>query len=338
MLEDTEEDIFLIERELRQGGILFTSSIVKTRADFERCLHELNPDVVLSDHSLPQFNSIEALQIHKQYQLKTKLVVPFILITGSVSEEFAATRIKAGVDDYILKDRLTRLPAAIRSAIDKTRIERERMQFVDEIISNESMMKGAEQLAHCGSWTIDVVRGKYRWSDETYRIYGYEPGTIQLTPDIFLNHVHPDDKAFLKSKTDEAMRRLDPHPFEFRIIDRTGQIKHLLANITVVRDQNQVPIQVSGFNLDITHQKAQTDALATQNKRLMEIAWTQSHEVRGPLARLMGLINIIEDNPDDEGQLKEFLKHILTSAHELDSVIRRIVRKTEGVEGIDKCA
>src|SRR5258706_6655045 len=102
MLEDSPEDIFLIERELRLGGVVFTYVVVNTKEDFEHSLYEMTPDVILADHSLPEFNSIEALKIYQQYQSETKLIIPFILITGSVSEEFAAKCIKSGVDDYIL--------------------------------------------------------------------------------------------------------------------------------------------------------------------------------------------------------------------------------------------
>ncbi len=151
ILEDSPDDVELIERELKRGGIIFHSSIVDEKHDFIRALHEMKPDVILSDHSLPQFNSIEALKLYQQYHKETNIIVPFILITGSVSEEFAVQCIKAGADDYILKDRLKRLPASIQSALAKTRIERERTKFLNEIISNEAMMREAEQLAHFGS-------------------------------------------------------------------------------------------------------------------------------------------------------------------------------------------
>src|SRR6267154_4437962 len=308
ILEDSPDDVELIERELKRGGIIFHSSIVDEKHDFIRALHEMKPDVILSDHSLPQFNSIEALKLYQQYHKETNIIVPFILITGSVSEEFAVQCIKAGADDYILKDRLKRLRASIQSALAKTRFERERTKFLNEIISNEAMMREAEQLAHFGSWQVDLVSGKHNWSDETYRIFGYEPGGLQVTDETFLDHIHEEDRPVVKNAIDEAVLRHDSHPCEFRIKDKFGKIKHILSSILVKRDHKKKPIQLSGFDLDITHQKRQNEELALQNKQLIEIAWIQSHEVRGPLARLMGLINFLEDHPDDEQQ---FLKSIL---------------------------
>src|SRR5690606_14845924 len=112
ILEDSQDDADMIQRELKKAGILFKATVVNKRQDFEDALQQIQPDVILSDHSLPQFNSIEALKLYKQYKDALNLSAPFILITGSVSEEFSVQCIKGGADDYILKDRLKRLPAS----------------------------------------------------------------------------------------------------------------------------------------------------------------------------------------------------------------------------------
>src|SRR5690349_4303585 len=109
MLEDLEDDIGLIERTLRKDGIPFTSRYADTRDEFVKAIEDFSPDVILSDHALPQFNSVEALNICK----KAGLNVPFILVTGTVSEEFAVNCLKQGADDYVLKSNLVRLPSAI---------------------------------------------------------------------------------------------------------------------------------------------------------------------------------------------------------------------------------
>src|SRR5258708_296884 len=119
MLEDVEEDTLLIERVLRKGGMNFTTKRVDTRDEFSDAIAAFQPDVVLSDHSMPQFNSLEALKIFKE----RTMMVPFILVTGAVSEEFAVNCLQEGADDYILKSNLTRLPVAIMNAINKKKAE-----------------------------------------------------------------------------------------------------------------------------------------------------------------------------------------------------------------------
>src|SRR5690349_19944751 len=146
ILEDSPEDLDLVERELKRGGINFISNVVKKKEEYEKALNDFNPDIILSDHSLPQFNSIEAMQIWKDFQKQKNVMVPFILITGSVSEEFAVQSIKAGADDYILKDQLKRLPSSIKSALEKVKLERERMNYLSEILGQSALMKEAEHL------------------------------------------------------------------------------------------------------------------------------------------------------------------------------------------------
>src|SRR5688572_14634182 len=113
ILEDVLDDVGLVRHTLKKSGLLFELMQVDTREEFTNAIHDFQPDVILSDHSLPKFNSIEALKICNQLKLSS----PFILVTGSVSEEFAVTCLKQGADDYVLKSNLTRLPLAIDNAL-----------------------------------------------------------------------------------------------------------------------------------------------------------------------------------------------------------------------------
>ncbi len=120
MLEDNPEDAFLIERVLRKDNMVFVSERVDTREEFLESIARFQPDVVLSDHGLPRFNSREALKI----SMKERATAPFILVTGTMSDEIAISTLREGADDYILKGNLTRLPSAIRRAIKERRLER----------------------------------------------------------------------------------------------------------------------------------------------------------------------------------------------------------------------
>src|SRR5215469_13634787 len=99
-IEDVRSDAELVDRILKKSGIAFTRMLVDTKDEYLKALDEFQPDVILSDHSLPAFNSLEALNILK----KTGKDVPFILITATVSEEFAVSVMKEGASDYVLKD------------------------------------------------------------------------------------------------------------------------------------------------------------------------------------------------------------------------------------------
>lgn len=143
ILEDMEEDVELIKRTLKRSGLQFETHQVDTREDFIEAVKEYGADVILSDHSLPQFDSVEALGLCKQMGSQA----PFILVTGAVSEEFAVTCLKEGADDYVLKSNLARLPNAILNSLKQKRAERAKAEAAKALKSqNAELMKINKEL------------------------------------------------------------------------------------------------------------------------------------------------------------------------------------------------
>jgi PAS domain S-box-containing protein len=121
LLEDSPADAEMVQRVLTKSRLNCEFQLATDKKSFLRSLEEFLPDVVLSDHSLPQFSSHEALDITRQKLPQS----PFILVTGTASEEYAASIIKQGADDYILKDRMARLPAAIQASLTQRKALKE---------------------------------------------------------------------------------------------------------------------------------------------------------------------------------------------------------------------
>jgi DNA-binding NtrC family response regulator len=101
-LEDIRSDADIVRREMMKSDMTLEWKWVATKAAFEEALQNFDPDVILSDHSLPGYSSVEAFRAVKA----TTLDIPFILITATISEEFAVMMMKEGIADYLLKDRL----------------------------------------------------------------------------------------------------------------------------------------------------------------------------------------------------------------------------------------
>ena len=124
ILEDNSDDAVLIQRTLQRAEFILETKVVSDRQEFVAALHSFSPQLVLSDHSLPQFSSIDALELFRN----VFPFIPFILVTGAVSEEFAASMIKAGADDYVLKNNLKRLPTAIVQAMERRQVQESLLQ------------------------------------------------------------------------------------------------------------------------------------------------------------------------------------------------------------------
>ena len=180
LLEDNDADAELVEVELRRAELDFTARRVVTRPDFERALREFHPDIIVSDHQLPQFSGVAALELARARAPHA----PFILLTGSLDEETAVEYMKAGAADYILKGRLTRLGPAVRGALERERMKRqlrEREEYFRSLIEQ----------------AMDIIAvldadGAVRYaSPSVLPLLGY--GAEELVGQHIFDLVHPDD-------------------------------------------------------------------------------------------------------------------------------------------------
>jgi len=113
ILEDVEFDAELIVHEMRREGIDFISMRVETEEEYVNALEDFSPDVVLVDHSLPQFDGVTALEILKEKTPDT----PLIFVSGKIGDEFAVDVLKKGAADYVFKNNLSKLVPAIERAL-----------------------------------------------------------------------------------------------------------------------------------------------------------------------------------------------------------------------------
>jgi signal transduction histidine kinase len=142
-LEDDEDDFEFIHETLDASDLKFSIKRVDTKEGFINALENYKPHVILSDHSLPKFNSTDALEICKRNHIQT----PFILVTGAVSDEFAVNSIQHGANDYILKSNLNRLPSAIKNALKHRETEIAKQRAIASLESqNEKLLKINKEL------------------------------------------------------------------------------------------------------------------------------------------------------------------------------------------------
>lgn len=146
ILEDVASDAELIERELRNADITFISERVGTKEGFSKALTEFEPDIILSDYNLPQFSGLKALRLLKE----KNIAVPFILVTGSLSEEVAVECMKEGAADYILKSTLTRLPSAVVSALKRSQTEKEKAEALEALRQSQEQLRQSQKLEAIG--------------------------------------------------------------------------------------------------------------------------------------------------------------------------------------------
>jgi PAS domain S-box-containing protein len=193
IVEDIPTDAELAEREICKVLKSCTFHLVETRKEFLKALETFQPDVILSDYTLPNFDGLTALKLARKHAPLT----PFIIWTGFSSEDIAVDCLKAGANNYVLKENIKRLGPAVLRALEERELLLARKQAEEAIQNSEKRFRA---LIENGLDDISLLAadGTLLWeSPSTVRNLGYVPGEY-LTHNIF-EIMHPDDLAWTRN-------------------------------------------------------------------------------------------------------------------------------------------
>ncbi|MBY0268818.1 MAG: PAS domain S-box protein [Burkholderiales bacterium] len=337
IVEDQPLDAELVERELQMPGFEPACSRVETESAFRAALAD-RPDIVLSDYHLPQFSGLRALAILRESGLE----IPFILISGGINEEQAVEVMRLGADDFLLKDRLGRLGAAITGAI-------ERRQLRVSARQTEQRHRTTFEHAPIGI-THTRLDGRFiEINPQACEILGYP--REELLTRTFLDITHPDDRetstAFRKKliaggDAGDASR-------EKRYIRRDQSIVWVTVSVALVRQPDGAPDYFVTMFQDISSRKSAEERFRTTfeqatvgivhsslddryllaNRRFCEMLGYSLGEILG-----MGPGNIV--HPEDKGRDRPLQQDLLAGKIGSFSGEKRYRRKDGSVIWVNR--
>ena len=262
-VEDNPSDAKLLDHELRRGGLSFVSSCVDSETEY---LAELvtEPDIVLCDWQMPQFDSLRALALLQERWPDT----PFILVSGSIGEEAAVNIIKRGACDYVLKDRLGRLVVAVSQALSRRDLQKKSRLADEARRQSEIQLAEAQRIARLGSWVWDPIHDIVVWSDTIFTLFGLDPATTQPSFATFLSVLHPDDRPTAISRVEAILAGADEFANDFRLVRPNGVSVWIHSRARATRDESGRIVRVEGTDLDITDRKRSEAELQYQHSLL----------------------------------------------------------------------
>jgi PAS domain S-box-containing protein len=221
-LEDDLTDAELVQETLEASGMACDMVRVDTEGAFIELLRKTDWDLIFADYTLPSFDGLSALKIARRDQPR----VPFIFVSGTLDEELAIEALKVGATDYVFKTRLSRIVPAVERALREA-VERAELGRAEVALQrSEAYLAEAQRLSHTGSFGWNVSNGAVYWSNETFRIFEYEPGT-EVTIDLVVQRTHPEDRLDVQTLMESASQGRHIFDFEHRLLFPHGSVKHV---------------------------------------------------------------------------------------------------------------
>jgi diguanylate cyclase (GGDEF)-like protein/PAS domain S-box-containing protein len=278
ILEDIPSDAALIEQTLRRAGLIFVARRVSTQDAFIRALDEFNPDVVLSDCNLPDFDGLAAIKRARQKSAD----LPVILVTGVLGDEAAVELVKAGANDYILKDGLARLPTAVEGALTEAQAVRAQKLAEEALRRSEERYRSLVAATAQIVWTTDA-RGEVIEDLPAWRAFtGQSPEEIKGAG--WLAALHPDDRDRTATAWSAAVRARTLFETEYRLRRRDAEYRYFAVRGVPVMEKDGTIREWVGVCTDITDRRRHEEELAEVNARMVEVLRAQA--VRDPLTGL----------------------------------------------------
>ncbi|MBE9100112.1 response regulator [Vacuolonema iberomarrocanum] len=270
-VEDSEDDLFLVLRLLRQHDFQLNWEWVQTEGAFREALTRSRWDLIMSDYSLPTFDAPAALRILKE----SGQDIPFIVISGVIGDETAVRLMRTGAHDYLMKDNLTRLPEAVRREIRDAQIRRANAQTVAELDIARERLNLALDGSGLGLWDWSVQSRTEMLNSRWAEMIGYTLEELEpITVDTWRHYAHPHDvEKALGLMRQHLLRETPAYECELRMRHRDGRWIWVLDQGKVVEwDAEGNPLRMIGTQMDITTRKQTELRLKFQSQLLERIA------------------------------------------------------------------
>lgn len=178
----------------------------------------------------------------------------------------------------------------------------------------------------------DIKKDTVIWGEGFQSIFGYDLSVYDNY--LWSNNIHPDDREKVLADLNTMLEDPTKEIFtsEFRFLKANREICYVQHKGIIIRDANGKPIRGLGAMIDLTETQERLRKIESQNELLKEIAWTQSHVVRAPLANLQGFIKLLKDEISEGTTDVKLLDYIIDSTEKLDEIILDIVKKTNKID------
>lgn len=320
LLEDDVRDADLTLARLDKAGLSHETVRVDSREAFVAALETSAIDVILADYALPAFDGLSALEIARRLAPD----VPFIVVSGTLGEDAAIRSLRNGASDYILKQRLERLPPAIQRAVADAELVAERARAAAELRALESRAHLALAAGNMTAWEYDVATARFTWAPEAKDVLRLPTAAFAGRLDDFLVHVAPGDVTQVKRFLASVAGGIGTHT-EFRVSrdgDTTGWLR-FAARAT----PGAPPGHIIGVGADETEHRRTEEhlRLGQRLESLGRLAGGLAHEANNQMAVVLGFADFVLTRADLPGTVRDDVEQIRRAAERTATVTSQLL-------------
>ncbi|MFZ0213696.1 MAG: response regulator [Candidatus Acidiferrales bacterium] len=319
VVEDDSADAELSRRALEKEGFTVQADVVWQTEDFKKMISEHAYDIVLADYHLPGWSGVDALAVIQRFGLD----LPLILVTGKLGEEKAVECIKLGVSDYVLKHQLSRLPMAVRHALDQKAIREERASSAKALEQSASDFQFLFAKNPIPMMVMDRETLCYlEVNDATIKQYGYsrEEFLALCAPDIRTADEAERLTEFLRKDTSELSNAGIWH---HRVKD--GRVIDVEIMMHAMDFKGKTALLIAA--LDITEKRALENQLRQAQKfeAIGQLAGGIAHDFNNMLGAILGWVELgVEESPGQE-LLQSYFRKIQHQADRAAALTRQLL-------------
>jgi two-component system cell cycle sensor histidine kinase/response regulator CckA len=322
-VEDNPADAALARSLLEGEGIACKVTCVKSEEDYRSGLTHAELDLIVSDFSMPKFDGLSALRIAR----KLRPELPFIFLSGTIGEELAIESLKEGATDYVIKDRMSRLPSSVRRAVRDAAETTERRKMEQRIREQAALLDRAQD-AICLN---DMGQQILYWNQGAERLYGWKSKEALGRNS---NELLFQDDVTVPMEALRSLIRKGEWKGELQQVTKAAKKIVVESRWTLLRDEAGEPKSILVINTDITEKK-QLEAQFLRTQRMETIgalAGGIAHDLNNALAPVLMAVSLLRPElATKEGE--RLLDMMAASARRGAEMVRQILSFSRGVGG-----
>ena len=319
--EDDPLDAELLVRQLKRAGYAPVWERVDTEKEFRLAL---TPEIelVLSDFTMPGFNGFRALKIVRDMSAS----LPFILVSANIGEDLAVQAIKRGANDYLLKDRMERLGAAVKQALEQTEMVRARHSAEDKLRASEAQFRQLAENIDQVFWITDPNKPELVYVSPAYEVvWGRSCESLYANPADWYDAVHPEDRPRVLPVL--ARQGMPSTEQTYRIIRGAADIRWIHDRSFTVRNARGEIDRIVGVAHDVTERRRLEEQLLQAQKleSLGQLAGGVAHDFNNLLSVILVNGNVLlEEAPLSEDH-RELLTEITSAGDRAAALTRQLL-------------